>query len=260
MWVSCANAVDFFDPRSGTLVSSVSVGPVDAGKWHNPDGIFYEPTSHLLVSVNGDSSSLSLIDTKAFTKVGDIPIGKGKLETGVADGTGLMYVNVEKSGSIAVVDVSMRKLVREFPMKDCEEPTGLVYDSTDRLLISVCSNGLAKFIASESGNELASLKVDEGSDAVIFDPDRHYVFSFGGESGTLSIIALKDRSHIALVQTLKTQPSARLGALDRKTGRVYIPAAIVGPPAAPIKLPGMEEMPGLNLHTFKFIVVEPTAP
>jgi DNA-binding beta-propeller fold protein YncE len=145
-------------------------------------------------------------------------------------------------------------------MKDCEEPTGLVYDSTDRLLISVCSNGLVKFIASESGNELASLTVGEGSDAVIFDPDRYYVFSFGGDSGTLSIIALKDRSHIALVQTLKTQRSARLGALDRKTGRVYIPAASVGPPAAPMKLPGMEEMPGLNLHTFKFIVVEPTAP
>ncbi len=254
------NAVDFFDSRSGVLISSVSLGPVSPGKFHNPDGIFYEPTTHFLVSVNGDSSSLSLIDTKSLTKTGDIPIGKGKLETGVADGAGLAYVNLESSGSIAVVDVSRRKLVREFPMKNCEEPTGLAYDSPDRLLISVCSNGLAKFIASESGKELASLQVGKGSDALIYDPRRHFVFSFGGESGTLSIIALKGRDHIALLQTLKTQPSARLGALDPKTGRVYIPAAIVGPPAAPIKLPGMEEMPGLNPHTFKFIVVEPTAP
>jgi DNA-binding beta-propeller fold protein YncE len=254
------NSVDFFDPRSGALMSSASIGPVVAGKFHNPDGIFYEPKSHLLISVNGDSSSLSLIDTKSFAKVGDILIGKGKLETGAADGAGLVYINEENGGSVAVVDVAARKVVREFAMKNCEEPTGLVYDSTDRLVISVCSNGLAKFIASESAKEVASVKVGAGADALIYDRERHFVFSFGGDHGTLRIIALKDRSSIALVQTLKTKPGARLGALDPKTGRVYIPSASFGPPAAPIKLPGMEELPGLNPHTFEFLVIAPNGP
>jgi hypothetical protein len=104
------------------------------------------------------------------------------------------------------------------------------------------------------------VKVGANSDALVYDQERRFVFSFGGDDGTLSVIAVHGRSNIALVQTLKTQPSARLGALDPKTGRVYIPAAKVGPPAAPIKLPGMEELPGLNPHTFKFIVVAPTSP
>src|SRR5271168_907072 len=117
-------------------------------------------------------------------------------------------------------------------MKNCEEPTGLAYDSTDRLVVSVCSNGMVKFIASESGKEVASVKVGAGADGLVYDSKRNYVFSFGGDDGTLSIIAVNGRKNIALAQTLKTKPGARLGALDPKTGRVYIPSASFGPPAA----------------------------
>jgi DNA-binding beta-propeller fold protein YncE len=254
------NSVDFFDPQTGKILSVVSVGPPPEQNWHNPDGLLYEPKSKFLIAVNGDRSSLSLIDTTAFAKSGDIPIGKGKLETAVADGAGLVYVNQEESNSIAVVDVTKRKVLQEIAMKDCEEPTGLAYDSEDRLVISVCSNGLAKFIASDSKKEIASVKVGSGADGIVYDPQRQIVFSFGGDDGTLSIIAVHGRKSIALVQTLKTKPGARLGALDPKTGRVYIPAASFGPPAAPIALPGLEPLPGLNPHTFEFLVVAPTSP
>jgi DNA-binding beta-propeller fold protein YncE len=251
-------SVDFFDARSGRLLSEVHLGPVTAGHFHDPDWLLYEPRSDLLIAVEGDSSSLSLIDAKAFVKAGEIPIGKGKLETAAADGAGLLYVNEEDTGRIAVVSVEQRKVVREIALKDCEEPSGMAYDSQDRLLMSVCSNGLVKFIAVDGDKELASVKVGANSDALVYDPDRHFVFSFGSVDGTLSIISVRDRNNIALVQTLRTKPSARLGALDPKTGRVYIPAAQLGPPAAPIKLPGMNERPGLNPHTFEFIVIAPS--
>ena len=252
------NSVDFFDPRTGRILSVVSVGPPPKQNWHNPDGLVYEPKSKLLIAVNGDSSSLSLIDTTAFAKKGEIPLQKGKLETAVADGSGLVYVNEEETHSIAVVDVMNRKVIREVTMKDCEEPTGLAYDSKDELVMSVCSNGLVEFIAADSGKEVAGVKVGPGADGIVYDPDRHVLFSFGGDDGTLSIIAVRDRKSIALAQTLKTRPGARLGALDPKTGRVYIPSASFGPPAVPITLPGMDSIPGLNPHTFEFIVVAPT--
>ena len=47
-------------------------------------------------------------------------------------------------------------------MKDCEESTGLAYDSRDRLVISVCSNGLAKLIAAD-GKKVASVSVGSGA-------------------------------------------------------------------------------------------------
>jgi DNA-binding beta-propeller fold protein YncE len=149
-------------------------------------------------------------------------------------------------------------VIRQITMNGCEEPTGLAYDSKDELVMSVCSNGLVEFIASDSDKEVARVKVGPGADGIVYDPDRHFLFSFGGDDGTLSIIAVRDRKNIDLVQTLKTKPGARLGALDPKTGRVYIPSASFGPPAAPITLPGMESLPGLNPHTFEFVVAAPT--
>ncbi len=255
-----SNSVDFFDPRTGKIVSSVSVGPQRKQNLHNPDGLLYEPKSQFLIAVGGDSSSLSLIDTTAFAKRGEISVGKGKLEAAVADGTGLVYINEQVTHSIVVIDIGKRKLLREIALKDCEEPTGMAFDPKDQLVISVCSNGIAKFISLKTDEEVASVKVGPGADAVIYDPVRGYAFSFGGDDGSLSIIAVHDRNSIALAQTLKTKPSARLGALDQTTGRLYIPAAVFGPPAAPITVPGLGSLPGLNPHTFEFLVVAPSSP
>lgn len=258
--VVATNSVDFLDSRTGRILAVVSVGPPPKQNWHNPDGLVYEPKSKLLIAVNGDSSSLSLIDTTAFAKNGDIPLQRGKLEAAAADGSGRVYVNEEEIHSIALVDVMNRKVIREIAMNACEEPTGLAYDSKDGLVMSVCSNGLVEFITSDSGKEVAGVKVGPGADGIVYDPERHVLFSFGGHDGTLSIIAVRDRKNIALVQTLKTKPGARLGALDPKTGRVYIPSASFGPPAAPITLPGYHSIPGLNPQTFEFLVVSPTVP
>lgn len=255
-----ANSVDFFDPGTGKIVAKVSVGPQRKQHLHNPDGLLYEPKSQLLIAVAGDSSSLSLIDTTAFAKRGEISIGKGKLETAVADGTGLVYVNEEATHSIAVIDIGKRKLLRQLVLKDCEEPTGMAFDPKDQLVISVCSNGIAKFVSLKTLREVASVKVGAGADGVIYDAERGYAFTFGGDEGTLSIIAVRDPNSISLVQTLTTRPSARLGALDPRTGRLYIPAAVFGPPAAPFIVPGLGSLPGLNPHTFEFLVVAPRSP
>lgn len=255
--VVATNSVDFFDPQTGKVFADVTVGPAPKHNWHNPDSLVYEPNSALLVAVNGDSGSLSLIDTTAFAIRGEIPVGKGTLETAAADGTGLIYVNEPGTHRVAVVDVAKRKVVQKIVLNQCEDPTGLAYDSDDQLIISVCSNGLVKFIAADTRKEAASIKVGPGADGIVYDAKRHVLFSFGGDDGTLSVIAVHGPKDIALVQTLKTRHGARLGALDPTTGRVYIPVAKFGPPAAPIKLPGMAAMPGLNPHTFEIFVVAP---
>ena len=52
-----------------------------------------------------------------------------------------------------------------------------------------------------------------------------------------------------LAQTLKTRKSVRLGALDAKTGKLYLPSAKLGPPVPPSPWPTV--IPG----TFEFLVV-----
>lgn len=251
------NAVLFFDQGSGKLIASVQTGrPRRPDGWHNPDSLLWEPRSGLLVAVNKDSDALSLIDVARHAVVGSIHV-RGELEMPGARGDGTVYVNLESKGAIAVVDVPGRKVVRELPLKDCEEPTGLAYDAADSLIVSVCSNGLAKFVDPESGSEQASIAVGKGADAVMYDSVRKIAFIAGGDDATLSVIHVDGRRNIGLAQTLATQPGTRLGAVDLVTGKLYLPTAKPDLAAPPLHLPGLPPIPPAAQGSFEFLVVAP---
>ncbi|KLU24469.1 hypothetical protein EOS_20020 [Caballeronia mineralivorans PML1(12)] len=184
--------------------------------------------------------------------VDTITVG-GNPEFAAADGNGSVYINVNdgKVNEIVAADIAAKHIVRRIPLAGCEDPTGLAYDHDDQLLISVCANGLAKFVRADSGKEVASLSVGKGADAVIFDPRRRLVFIPGGADGTLTVISIRNPRKIAVVQNLVTQKGARLGSVDINTGRVYLPTATLAAPVPPSPYPSV--VPG----TFKILVVAP---
>jgi hypothetical protein len=249
------SAAVFFEVDTGKVLASVETGKSPkADGWHNPDALLLEPKTGLLVAVNGDSGVLALVDVSQHALVGSINVG-GKLEAAAATGGGTVYVNVEAAHAIAAVDLPARKVLRRLLLKGCEEPTGLAYDGADDLLISVCGNGVAKFIDPQSGAELASIRVGKGADAVMFDAHRKVVFIAGGDDGTLSVIRVSDRHQISLIQTLDTQPGTRLGAIDPATGKLYLPTAKPDLKAPPLQLPGLPPIPPALSGSFEFLVV-----
>jgi DNA-binding beta-propeller fold protein YncE len=250
---SKTKVVTIFDGVSGKVLSTIptaNYNPVNGG--HALDALVLEPTSGLLVAINGESGLLLLIDLKRAAVVGTVAVG-GHPEFAAADGKGKIYMNVDtgKRGEIAAVDIIARKVVKRMPLRGCDGPTGLAFDEADDLLISVCESGVAKFLHADSGREAASIAVSKGADAVMYDPQRRLAFVPGAEQGILSIIAVRNAADIALVQTLATQRGTRLGAVDIATGRIYLPAAKFGPPVAPSPYPSV--MPG----SFEFLVVAP---
>lgn len=251
---AATKTVTVFNGADGKIIATIptaEVNPVNGG--HALDAILLEPTSGLVVAINGESGLLVLIDLHQAKVVGTISIG-GHPEFAVANGKGMVYINVEgkKISQIVAVDINSRKVVQKIPLKGCEGPTGLAYDPGNDLLISVCGdNGVTKFIRRDSGLEVASIKVGKGADAVMFDPQRHLAFIPSGEKGTLSVIAVRSAADIAVVQTITTQKGTRLGAVDTTSGRVYLPAAQFGPPVPPIPYPSV--VPG----TFEILVVAP---
>jgi hypothetical protein len=246
--------VTVFNGADGKIVATIPTAeynPMDGG--HALDAILLEPTSGLVVAINGESGLLLLIDVHQAKVVGTISIG-GHPEFAVANGKGRVYVNVEgdKASQIVAVDIASRKVVQKIPLKGCEGPTGLAYDQGSDLLISVCGdNGVTKFIHGAGGDESASIKVGKGADAVMFDPQRHLAFIPSAEKGTLSVIAVRSATDVAVVQTVTTQKGTRLGAVDTTSGRVYLPAAKFGPPVPPSRHPSV--LPG----TFEILVVAP---
>ncbi|WP_165186686.1 YncE family protein [Caulobacter soli] len=213
------------DALTGAVRATVSTG-------QNPDAALFDPASGLAFVMNGRSGDITLIDTKAAKAVGAIPVG-GKLEFGATDGQGRVFVNVEDKNEIAVIDTAARKVVAHWAMAGCEEPSGLAYVADDHLLIAACANGKAEVVSSTSGTVVASLAVGEEPDAAFYDAQRHLAYVPSGGDGTLSVIAVRGPTDVAVIGKMATKPGARTGALDPVTGRVYLPSADYAPPAQP---------------------------
>jgi hypothetical protein len=187
------------------------------------DGAAYDPKSGLMVVICGEGGALTLIDPKAMKAVGTIVVGDA-LEFGAADGGGLFYVNVEEKNQVAVIDLASRKVLRRYDLPGCKGPTGLAYVEGARL-ISVCGNGGVDILDAGSGKTIASFTVGGFPDAVIYDDQRHLAYVPSARAGTLSVIALSDAGDNTIIDTVPTQIGARTGAVDTKTGKIYLPTA-----------------------------------
>jgi DNA-binding beta-propeller fold protein YncE len=223
----------------GALLKSLTVA-ADA------DGAAYDPSTGLVVVINGDAGVLTLIDPLKQEVVGTITVGD-KLEFGQPDGKGRFYVNVEDKAQVAVVDLKARKVLTRYDMAGCQRPTGLAYVEGGRV-ISSCS-GLAKILDAATGKEIASLKIGGFPDAVLYDPGRRQAFVPTALDGKLWVIALSGKGDNTIVDSVPTQPGARTGAVDLKTGRIYLPTAEYGPFEA-----GKRPQPKPN--TFQILVLD----
>jgi DNA-binding beta-propeller fold protein YncE len=250
---SQTKVITVFDGFSGKIVSRIPTAQFNpASGMHALDALVFDPVTGMLVAVNGESGLLLLVDVDTSRVAGTISVG-GHPEFAVADGTGKLLINVNraKSSEIAVVDIAARRLERRMPLRGCEGATGLGFDKALGLALAVCDNGLLKVLNVQTGLQVASIPVGRGADAVMFDSKRRRAFVPSGDSGTLSVIAVRSATDIALVQTLTTQTGTRLGAVDIDTGRVYLPSAKFGPPTPPSHYPSVR--PG----SFEFLVVGP---
>jgi hypothetical protein len=250
---SQSKVITIFDGASGKILSTIPTAEYNVVSGvHALDAMVLEPKTGLLVAINGESGLVLLVDLKKSGVVGTIS-AEGHPEFAAADGTGGVYINVNrgKMSEIVALDIASRKVVKRIPLDGCEEATGLAYDQADKLVISVCDNGILKAFDEVAGRVVAGIAVGRGADAVMFDPMRRRAFVAGGEDGTLSVIAVRSNRDITVVQTLSTQKGTRLGAVDIDSGRVYLPSAKFGPPKPPIPYPTV--LPG----TFEFLVVTP---
>jgi DNA-binding beta-propeller fold protein YncE len=237
------NTVSIFVGKTGNLVATIPAG-------HDPDALVLEPKSGLLVAANAEGNRLTLIDVKKLAAVGEIAVG-GKPEFLAVDGGGLLYNNIEDRNEVAVIDIAARKIIRKIKLSRCQGPTGLAYDVQDSLLLSVCQNGVVKFIDAKTYMDAATFTVGKGPDAAIFDATRRVAFVPSGADGTLTVFAVRSATDITVRQTLHTKPGTRTGAVDPTTGILYLPSAQLAPPAKPDAWPSV--VPG----TFAVLIVAP---
>jgi DNA-binding beta-propeller fold protein YncE len=211
--------VVFYNAKTWAEVARVKTGV-------GPDAAAFDTHSGLVLVMDHRGGDITLIDPKAHKAVGSIAVG-GDLEAAVVDGSGKAWVNVENKNEIVAIDVASRKAFAHYPLAGCDGPTGLAYDAPDKQLIAAC-DGATVILDATTGKVVATLATGKGADGVAFDPGQKLAFVPAGQDGTLSVVSI-GKGKASIVDTVKTQLSARTIGLDPRSGRLYLPAAEYGP-------------------------------
>jgi YVTN family beta-propeller protein len=222
-------------------------GSVETGE--NPDAILYHPALKRVFVFNGQSKNVTVIDAASLQVLSTIPVS-GKPEVAVYDNSGHVFVNIEDKGTVVVIDTNSNRVVNEWSLAPCDEPTGLAIDRKKQRLFASCSgNKVMAIMDSSTGKVLASVPIGAGSDGAEFDPSAGVAFSSNGSDGTLTVVGETAPGKFSPLQTVATQKSGRTIALDEKTHELFIPAAKVMPSATPGTRPTIEP------NSFELLVV-----
>lgn len=225
--------VRLFDAASGRQTASIAVGK-------KPDAAILDAAKTHAFVMNADSGTVSVIDLASARVTKTITV-KPALEYAAFGADGTLFVNNEDADEIATVDVARGVAGRAIALPGCKAPTGLGYDKAHDRLIAACANGKAAIVDARHRRLVALVDIGAGPDAVILDEARGLAFVPCGKDGVLNILSLSGAT-VKAVGTVKTEVGARTGALDPKTGAIYLPTAKFAAPAAgggrPAMLPG----------------------
>jgi len=213
------NTLNVFDLKTLQTLRKVKAG-------QNPDSIIYDPASKKIFAFNGRSGDVTIVDPAAPDQTPVTLAVGGKLEVGVADGAGHVYVNAEDKNEVVAIDSKEGKVLAHWPIAPGEGPTGLAMDVAHRRLFSGCSNRKMIVLDADQGKVLADLPIGPGVDGVAFDPQSGLAMSANGGDGTLTAVREGPAGTFSVVQTLKTAKSAKTIAFDPKTHQVYLPCRV----------------------------------
>jgi hypothetical protein len=242
-------SVTMFDTKTLQVIKKISV----TGR---PDGIFFEPfTKHIFVESHSDPNE-TVINPADGTVLGTIDLG-GEPEQGASDGNGHVYINLESTSEVVVVDPTAMKVTARYKLGDGDGPSGLGLDAKNRRIFSCCGNAKMVILDADNGNIVTTLPTGNGTDAGTFDPDTLEAFSSNG-NGTLTVVKENSPTSFEVEQNVPTKMGARTCALDAKTHNVIlVTAQFEAPTTAPATQPetGRRRRPRMVPGTFTILVV-----
>ncbi len=193
-------------------LKKVDVGP-------GPDAIMYEPKMHEVYAMNHSAGTVTVVSADTGAMVATIKLSGEGAETAQDDpAIGRVFVNIEDSSVIDVIDVATHKVVATWPVAPAEGPTGMAIDTaTHRIFVGGGPDTV--MIDDQTGKVVAQMPICSGTDATFFDPETKYVFSSCGD-GRMTIGHEDSPSALTVVQTLTTTARARTMALDPTTHKI----------------------------------------
>jgi len=234
------DAVTVFELATLKTHSTIHVGG-------GPDAILYDPASHRVMTFNGKSRDVSVIDAAQGTLIATVPVG-GKPEFAQLGDRGQVWFNVEDTNEMAVLDPATASIVKRLSLAPCDSPSGLAVDDLRRHY-AVCENKQMVIVGSD-GKVLGRSPIGAGADGVAWMDGA--AWSANGQDGTISMVRESTAGHFETTETISTAIGARTIAADPATHRLYLPTAQMGPAVAGARRAGV---PG----TFYVLVLQKIA-
>ena len=221
-----ADTVTIFDLRTLKTLGTAPTG-------NNPDGIAYDSATRRVFACNGRSNNATVINAATGKVDGTIALS-GKPEFPAADGRGHVFINIESTSEVDVIDSRKLTVDARWPVAPGESPSGLAIDRIHHRLFVGCDGQKMIVLSSDNGSLKAAPAIDDGVDATAFDAGTGLAFSSNG-SGTLTVVHEDSSESFPVVQVVATQKGARTMALDTKTHQVTLITAqfVPAPPPAP---------------------------
>jgi len=196
------------------LTTLAVTGHVDA----HGDGIRYEPVTHRAFTWEGKDAWVVDMTTGALvTKTG---IGDG-LESGVADGRGKLFLNVEDSGFIERFDAQALKIEATYRIPGCGRAQGLSMDPVSRRLFMACDTEMV-VVNADNGSVVARIRVPSRADQNCFDLVTKLAFNPNRVDSTMTVVHEDSPDAFSVVAKVSTGGGARTCAVDERTHKVYV--------------------------------------
>jgi YVTN family beta-propeller protein len=224
-----------FDLKSLKVTNHIKTGG-------NPDCIIYDPASKHIFTMNGKTSDSSVIDPSALTVIATIPM-TGRPEYAVADGSGMIYDNLEDKNEVVALDSRTNTIKAHWPIAPAEEATAMDMDIRHRRLFIGGRNKLLAVMDADNGKVLQTFPIGAGVDTNVYEPETRLLFTATRE-GTLHVFHEDSPDKFSVVETVKTEFGARNMALDPKSHKLFIDTAdFVPAPAATADQPKPQPTP-----------------
>lgn len=230
-----ADAVQLVDCKQYKIINTLKLGPgVDHSACNPVDGYFYVENGG---GANGTTHLLTIIDTKSFTKVGDIAGLPGNSHEGmVIDHAGkLLYLNLTGTDEIGVVDLHTRQLVARWPLPDAHVAHAIALDEPNHRLFTATRKP-SQFIVfnMDTGKPVASLPCVGVNSDMWFDAARKRIYITGSE--TASVFEQRDADHYLHLAEVPTAYRAKSSMFVPELKRLYVADSGKGKPGAELAL------------------------
>jgi len=182
------------------------------------DGIRYEPVTHRAFTWRDKDAWV--VDMRTGELITRSTIGDG-LESGAADGTGKLFLNVEDSGFVTKVDAATLRTEATYRIPGCGRAQGLSMDVATRRLFMACDTEMV-VVNADNGNVVTRVRVPSRADENCFDPGLKLAFNPNRVDSTMTVVHEDSPGTFSVVGKVATGGGARSCALDEKTHKVYM--------------------------------------